>query len=245
MKKEVSNITYLYFFNNSPEIVTEMNLSFLFQHKGIVIGSNGNFLIFFLKNKEFQLTYKNLTKKLRNINYNVNGLVSYFLMSNAIKPSNQIVSIINGFTSLRFSSDYTVGLHLRTGYLPNKTEHHSIFNTFPHTEYIEKITSICSFLITHNKTCKVYIENRYNICYKFLVTDNPRLKQKLYENYSIIRIYDSTIGHSGGELLKRNSRVAIDAIVELYLLSKCDIIFGTPYSTYSSFANVLGGYSFV
>lgn len=155
-------------------------------------------------------------------------------MSNAIKPSNQIVSIINGFTSLRFSSDYTVGLHLRTGYLPNKTEHHSIFNTFPHTEYIEKITSICSFLITHNKTCKV-----------FLVTDNPRLKQKLYENYSIIRIYDSTIGHSGGELLKRNSRVAIDAIVELYLLSKCDIIFGTPYSTYSSFANVLGGYSFV
>lgn len=75
MKKEVSNITYLNFFNNSPEIVTEMNLSFLFQHKGIVIGSNGNFLIFFLKNKEFQLTYKNLTKKLRNINYNVNGLV--------------------------------------------------------------------------------------------------------------------------------------------------------------------------
>ena len=40
------------------------------------------------------------------------------------------------------------------------------------------------------------------------------------------------------------SDVAADTIVELYLLSRCDLIYGTPGSSFSSLSKVIGKFFF-
>ena len=56
-----------------------------------------------------------------------------------------------------FTSDYTIGVHLRTGHLPNKKEHHKLFNHFPHMKYLKRVYSICDAVNSRNHTCNVYL----------------------------------------------------------------------------------------
>ena len=73
-----------------------------------------------------------------------------------------------------------------------------------------------------------------------MVTDNSDLKTSAKAYYPSLITYNSSIGHSGVALLNDYSIEAADAIVELYLLAKCDKIFGTPGSTFSGLAERIG-----
>ena len=75
---------------------------------------------------------------------------------------------------------------------------------------------------------------------RFLVTDNSDLKTSAKAYYPSLITYNSSIGHSGVALLNEYSIQAADSIIELYLLAKCDKIFGTPGSTFSGLASTIG-----
>ena len=72
------------------------------------------------------------------------------------------------------------------------------------------------------------------------MTDNSDLKASAMTFYPSLITYNASIGHSGVVLLNDYSIEAADAIVELYLLAKCDKIFGTPGSTFSGLASTIG-----
>ena len=74
------------------------------------------------------------------------------------------------------------------------------------------------------------------------MTDNIEVKQHLSNKYSYILIYNSTIGHSEKESIQRYSQVAADSLIEMYLLSKCDIIVKTYYSSFGDTAKLIGGH---
>ncbi len=74
----------------------------------------------------------------------------------------------------------------------------------------------------------------------FLVTDSIDLKISAKTIYPSLLTYNASIGHSGVALLNDYSIQAADSIIELYLLAKCDKIFGTPGSTFSGLASTIG-----
>ncbi len=75
-----------------------------------------------------------------------------------------------------------------------------------------------------------------------MVTDNVKLKKQLSSKYPFILTYNSTIGHSEKVAMKEYSQVAADSLIEMYLLSKCDIIVKTYYSTFGAVASLIGGH---
>ena len=74
------------------------------------------------------------------------------------------------------------------------------------------------------------------------MTDNIDLKKELSLKYPYILTYNSSIGHSEKELLRGYSKVAADSLIEMYLLSKCDIIVKTYYSSFGDTAKLIGGH---
>ena len=78
--------------------------------------------------------------------------------------------------------------------------------------------------------------------YRFLVTNNVEIKQVMSSKYPYILTYNSTIGHSEKKLIQGYSQVAADSLIEMYLLSKCDIIVKTYYSSFGDTAKLIGGH---
>lgn len=78
--------------------------------------------------------------------------------------------------------------------------------------------------------------------YRFLVTDNVEIKQVMSSKYPYILTYNSSIGHSEKESIQRYSQVAADSLIEMYLLSRCDIIVKTHYSSFGGMAKLIGGH---
>ena len=78
--------------------------------------------------------------------------------------------------------------------------------------------------------------------YRFLTTHNSGLKHFLYTLYpDYILYYNSTIAHSGYSSLVHVDKGLIDALVELYLLGRCNYIIASLYSTFSSNAVAVAG----
>ena len=74
------------------------------------------------------------------------------------------------------------------------------------------------------------------------MTDNEDMKDYLPNQYGYIITYNSTIDHSDRISLRRYSRAAADSIIEMYLLSKCDIIVKTYYSSFGNTSQLIGGH---
>ena len=74
------------------------------------------------------------------------------------------------------------------------------------------------------------------------MTDNVDIKQFMSSKYPFILAYNSSIGHSEKESIQRYSQVAADSLIEMYLLSKCNIIVKTHYSSFGGMAKLIGGH---
>lgn len=81
-----------------------------------------------------------------------------------------------------------------------------------------------------------------SIINRFLVSDNPELKKELSQKYRYIITYNSTIGHSEHVAQYGYTKIAADCLVEIYLLSKCDIIIKTQYSTFGDVSKIIGNH---
>ena len=80
------------------------------------------------------------------------------------------------------------------------------------------------------------------LCDRFLVTDNKDIKDYLSNKYAFIITYNSTIDHSDRISLNGYSQAAADSIIEMYLLSKCDIIVKTLHSSFGNTSQLIGGH---
>ena len=72
-----------------------------------------------------------------------------------------------------------------------------------------------------------------------MITDSSDIKDHARLLYPSLLTYNSTIGHSGRSIMGDYSPAVSDLITELYLLSKCDMVYGTPYSSLSTQAKIL------
>ena len=74
------------------------------------------------------------------------------------------------------------------------------------------------------------------------MTNNKDRKDSLSNKYTYIITYNSTIDRSDRISLNGYSQAAADSIIEMYLLSKCDIIVKTLYSSFGNTSQLIGGY---
>ena len=74
------------------------------------------------------------------------------------------------------------------------------------------------------------------------MTDNEDMKDYLSNKYAYIITYNTTIDHSDRISLNGYSQAAADSIIEVYLLSKCDIIVKTLHSSFGNTSQLIGGY---
>ncbi len=66
--------------------------------------------------------------------------------------------------------------------------------------------------------------------------------QNLSFNYHYILSYNYSVDHSKEELIQGYSQVTVDSLIELYLLSKCDIFEKTLYSSFGNTSQLIGGH---
>ena len=74
------------------------------------------------------------------------------------------------------------------------------------------------------------------------MTNNEDIKDYLSSKYSYITTYNSTIDHSDRISINGYTQAAADSIIEMYLLSKCDIIVKTLYSSFGNTSQLIGGH---
>ena len=127
------------------------------KEKRIVIRTYGHLFAIVYNNPIFKSEYNSIYKALRKENNNIPRLLNSFILTNVFKPTKHLEDTINYFYENHFKSDYTIGVHLRTGHLPNREEHHNLFNHFPHMKYLKRVYSICDVVNSRNHTCKVYL----------------------------------------------------------------------------------------
>ena len=151
------NITILdYYGKPSIDLRVENTTDYFNKEKRIVIRTSGNFFELLYKNPIFTSHYENTLASMQKVHFNVPLLLSSFLLNHSSRPTKHLEDTINNFYKNHFISDYTIGVHLRTGHLPNKEEHHNLFNHFPHMKYLKRVYSICDALNSYNHTCNVY-----------------------------------------------------------------------------------------
>ena len=74
------------------------------------------------------------------------------------------------------------------------------------------------------------------------MADNEDMKDYLSSKYAYIITYNTTIDHSDRISLNGYSQAAADSIIEMYLLSKYDIIVKTLHSSFGNTSQLIGGY---
>lgn len=169
-------------------------------------------------------------------------MVDHDLLQNYIKLSSRIGDQIDHFSSQHFGSNCIIRLQIRTGKMPDRTENRAIVYTDDHSDSVNEALRIYNELLSLNITSKMYMFILISNQYSFLVTDNVDLKQDMSLKYPNILTYNSTIGHSEKKLLQGYSQVAADSLIEMYLLSKCDIIVKTLLSSFGNTSQVIGGH---
>ncbi len=68
------------------------------------------------------------------------------------------------------------------------------------------------------------------------------MKDYLSNKYAYIITYNSIINHSDRISINGYTQTAADSIIEMYLLSKCDIIVKTLYSSFGNASQLIGGH---
>ena len=235
-----NNYIKLDYYKHSMKELFTINPSFLFEkNNSIILKAYDTPFGPLIRNELFYESSKEIFDSISDNKRRIPLILHSFIFQQVLSPSSLIQDRVNSFSSLHFTSDYVLGIHLRTGLFHNRTEKHSFFNNFPHYQYIARTNTFCESLIAHNYTCKVYISLVKNSYIRFLITDCSDIKDRARLLYPSLLTYNSTIGHSGRSILGGYSPAVSDLITELYLLSKCDMIYGTPYSSLSTRAKIL------
>jgi len=144
--------------------------------------------------------------------YSCEEFVDYQQGIRSFEPISSIRENIKN-TSVKFD-DNTVGIHIR------RTDNSASINKSPDYLFENKI--------------EYFLQKNNNIKF-FLATDDPSVEYHFLSKYpDNIILYPKTYGRNSLQGIK-------DALVELCLLSKTSIIFGSFWSSYSEMASRIGG----
>lgn len=138
------------------ELKTIDLLSIMKDKKQIIMRTNFDVMPLLKRNPFFNRAFRSLFTSISSFYKDFPFVINAFLMSNAFQPSEKIRSKIDDFSKSQFTSEYLLGIHLRTGFLPNKTEIVPTFNSFDHMALIKKANSICNVVKEQNHSCKMY-----------------------------------------------------------------------------------------
>ena len=171
------------------------------------------------------------------------NLLYYYILSEIIRPSKEIQRKIDHFSGQHFKYENIIGLHIRTGNTKNRQERYAPFERVKPRTLINEAIHIRVEIIQLNSTTKMYmlLFDIKDHC-RFLMTDNPALKEGLSSKYSYFIIYNSLVVHSGSVSIQKPSPKVIDSLVEMYLLSQCRIIIKSSGSSFSDMSKLIGGH---
>ena len=153
-----NNYIILDYYRHSMKELTIINPSFFFEkNNSIILKAYDTPFGPLIQNQLFYETLKETFDSISDNKRRIPLIFHSFIFQQVLSPSSLIQDRVNSFFSKHFTSDYVLGIHLRTGLFHNRTEKHSFFNNFPHYQYIARTNTFCESLIAHNYTCKVYI----------------------------------------------------------------------------------------
>ena len=248
LDEKLSNSSYFfdatYFISKHKSNITFPYVDLLLNNEHLFIKSIYDVIPSFSSDRWFKTKYNQELNDLRittNINTDKNE-VYHNLLQNYVKLSKRIEDQINRFSTHYFTSYFIIGLQIRTGKMPDRTETRTVFYNSDHSDSINEALRIYYELSSLNITSKMYNILLQSNFYRFLVTDNVDIKQELSLNYPYILTYNSSIGHSVKVSIQGYSQVAADSLIEMHLLSKCDIIVRTSISSFGGMAKLIGGH---
>ena len=138
---------------------TVQNVQFLLDHVHLIIKFSNDVIPSFSSNIWFKTKYNkelkalNLTSKYST----TKNVVYHDLLQNYIKLSSRIEDQIDHFSSQYFVSDCIIGLQIRTGKMPDRTENKAIFYNSDHSDSINEALRIYNELLSLNITSKMYM----------------------------------------------------------------------------------------
>jgi hypothetical protein len=130
------------------------------------------------------------------------------LIINELKPKQNIIDKIDTITT-KFKGNNVIGFHIRT------TD--GGFTNIPRNEVYNVIDK--------------YVKNNFKI---YISCDNLKLEKNIISKFSSNIIYfDNPFGNKYEDKFDRKSYGTINAICEMFILSKCNKFLGTPGSSFS------------
>jgi len=74
----------------------------------------------------------------------------------------------------------------------------------------------------------------------FLATDNDKARQIVFNSFPNDKVVNFAYGIPATELRRQNWGMKL-AVIDMFLLASCDVLIGTPASTFSEAAHSIGG----
>lgn len=226
----------LYYFNLPKEFLTVLNSSSFTKYKRfkidiindikqddksiILTDIHGfiNFLITQYHNSKDMIVLKN-EYCIKSIN---TGILSSIVYKEIFIPSNAINEYLDDF-NMKKKKKKVLGIHIRSGkFMNNFTEN-----------YFSPITNL-NVLYVKSK----FIIQKYNLSYIFAISDNEIMLNHVKSHFRNILLnisFKGDIIHSRFSLYNPIiNNNAIRIVSEFILLSNCNVILGTKYSSFSS-----------
>lgn len=220
------------------------NVTSLFEYNNIIIKTIFDCLPCIARNDWFFQKYHDVLNELGQLPLSdmYSNPFYYYLLTKIIIPSERIQKQVNNYSDMYFKNTNVIGLQLRTGIFPHRTEHVVGFLAVNHTHMIQEAKRLYYDVVSMNYSAIVYISSISLLFYRFIVTDNIDMKYNLSNSYPFMITYNSTLDHSDKISLKGYSQAATDSLIEMYLLSKCDMIVKTPHSSFGNTSQFIGGH---
>ncbi|KAK8807115.1 hypothetical protein WA158_003874 [Blastocystis sp. Blastoise] len=213
------------------------SLSTLFPEDSIVIRTNCMLIPAMMTNPYIHKVRQYMGFREENISHDDLKLyIHSFYMNKVILLSTtlekQVLSIYDSFPKAIY-----LGLQLRTG---NDTDF------FSRSKKTFLNDNIINNLIRNITDRTKELENKHQMVRWFVVSDSSRLKIQMKKRFpQYVTLYHSKIDHPGYDSIYNVTQGAKDALIEMYLLSKCDTIFMTPKSTFGALSRCIRGKGFI
>lgn len=104
----------------------------------------------------------------------------------------------------------------------------------PISNYIDRMRDVQKSVPTHNLT---FYQSFKPVRY-FLATDNPTATEQVMSTFpsgAVVRFKKEDLTHIRSSVSGMQS-----GVIDLFLLASCEVLIGTPYSTFSATASYMG-----
>ena len=220
------NCEYKELFKYPLEIKIITNNDITYKSHCLLIKEEDNIPVNFAKfksNCKRKLTRND--KKGRNIDFEYNRIPEhmkklYIPLFKKIKLTKELQIKIDDFYNKNMKDKFVISCHIRSWHTKHEESRRSLF--IPQ-KFINKLKEL---------------NDQYKDCIIYLTSDCQKTKDLLLSKFNNIIIYNRK---TKNKTSRENPNGIKEDLIELYLLSKCDILVGSHYSSYSEVAWWLSG----